>query len=453
MKKIIVASAALILFLTNTKYARAQFTISPGSQFSMTGSLQLTLSNTDLVNNGSFSAGTGAVSFTGNAPSNILGSQAIQFYELKVNKGAGVALMLQTPVAVSQQISFNSGMLDLNGYDVDLGSTGVLNGEQESSRILGGNGGEVIFNGTLNAPTGVNPGNLGILISSPQNLGNTVIRRGHQSQTNGSGVGSSILRYYDITPTNNGSLNAILRFRYFDAELNGQDENALILWERTAAQTWTGLGFDSRNTSTDYVEKTGIASFERFTLSAPGDPLPVIFNLFNTRCEGNRVLLVWQTAQEENSHYFSVERSSDAAAWTVLGKIPAAGNASGEKDYSFADDAPLQNAYYRIGEHDLDGRVQYTSTLTCNCNPVDAFQVWPNPAHSTLYINISADAGTAAVIKLSDSKGARIRQQTSDLFPGNNLITMNLQGIPAAVYFVSVRYKNGQLYVRKIIKE
>ena len=453
MKKIFLASATLILFLMGTKNARAQFTISPGSQFSMTGSLQLTLSNTDLVNNGSFSAGTGTISFTGNAASNILGSQAIQFYELKINKGAGVALMLQTPVAVSRQISFSTGVLDLNGHDVDLGSTGILNGEQETSRIQGSNGGEVIFNATLNAPAGVNPGNLGILISSPQNLGNTVIRRGHQSQTNGGGAGSSILRYYDIAPANNSSLNATLRFQYFDAELNGQDENALILWERTAAQTWTGLGFDSRNTSTDYVEKTGIASFERFTLSAPGDPLPVIFHLFNARCDGNRVLLVWQTAQEENSHYFSVERSTDAAAWTVLGKIPAAGNASGEKDYSFADDAPVQNSYYRIGEHDLDGRVQYTSALTSNCNPGDAFRVWPNPVHNTLYINIPADAGTAAIIKLCDSKGARIRQQTGDLLPGDNLITMNLQGIAAGVYFVSIRYKNKQLYVREIIKE
>ncbi|MDP4213490.1 MAG: T9SS type A sorting domain-containing protein [Bacteroidota bacterium] len=453
MKKIFVASAALILFLTAAKHARAQFTISPGSQFSMTGNLQLTLSNTDLVNNGTFSAGTGAVSFSGSAPSNILGSQAIQFYELKINKSAGVAVMLQTPVAVSRQISFSTGVLDLNGHDVDLGSTGMLNGEQETSRILGSNGGEVIFNGTLNAPSGVNPGNLGILISSPQNLGNTVIRRGHQSQTNGSGAGSSVLRYYDIAPANNSGLNATLRFQYFDAELNGQDENALILWERTAAQTWTGLGFDSRNTSTDYVEKTGIASLERFTLSAPGDPLPVIFTLFNARCEGNRVLLVWQTAQEENSHYFSVERSADAAEWTVLGKIPAAGNASGEKNYSFADDAPLQNGYYRIAEHDLDGRVQFTSALTSNCNPADAFRVWPNPARSTLYINISADAGTAAIIKLSDSRGARIRQQTSDLFPGNNLISMNLQGIAAGIYFVSIQYKNKQVYVRKIIKE
>src|SRR6185312_3803956 len=190
MKKIFIASAALLLCLFSGENTRAQFSISNGAQFSMSGNLQLTLS-----------AGTGTISFTGNASSDIRGSESIQFYELEVNKTAGNSVILQRAVGVGRQIIFTAGFLDLNGYDADLGSTGLLSGEQESSRIVGGNGGEVIFNGELDAPVAANPGNLGILISSTQNLGNTIIKRGHQPQAASGATGSSILRYYDILPT------------------------------------------------------------------------------------------------------------------------------------------------------------------------------------------------------------------------------------------------------------
>ncbi|HEY4153932.1 MAG TPA: T9SS type A sorting domain-containing protein [Puia sp.] len=453
MKKVLIATAAFVLMLFSTKNARAQFTIAGGAQFSMSGNLQLTLSNTDLVNNGTLSAGTGTISFTGNAPSGILGSQPTQFYELKISKDAGNSVTLQRPIGVGRQITFISGFLDLNGYDADLGNTGLLNGEQESSRVTGANGGELIFNGPLNAPAAVNPGNLGILISSSQNLGNTTIKRGHQSQTSSGGTGSSILRYYDIVPANNSGPNATLRFQYFEGELNGLDENALILWEKTAAQPWTALGFDSRNINPHYVEKTGVSSFDRFTLSAPGDPLPVIFNFFRARCNGNQVELTWQTAQEENSHYFTAERTADGNTWIPLGNIPAAGNSPNEHDYSFTDQAPIQKGQYRIAEYDMDGRVQYTKIAAPGCSILDTFRVWPNPVRGTLYINITADTVSAAIIKLFDSKGATIKRQTGILFPGNNLLTLDLRAVAQGVYFLSIIRNNGQVQVRELIKE
>ena len=75
------------------------------------------------------------------------------------------------------------GCLNLNGFNADLGTTGRLDAENENSRITGTNGGEVFFSTELNAPAGANPGNLGAIITSTQNLGNVLIKRGHRSQT------------------------------------------------------------------------------------------------------------------------------------------------------------------------------------------------------------------------------------------------------------------------------
>ena len=49
----------------------AQLVITPGAQFSITGKGQVTLQNTDLVNNGSFLPGNSAISFSGNTTSSI----------------------------------------------------------------------------------------------------------------------------------------------------------------------------------------------------------------------------------------------------------------------------------------------------------------------------------------------------------------------------------------------
>ena len=158
--------------------------------------------------------------------------------------------------------------------NIDLGATGAVNGESETSRLIGFAGGYIQIINTLNAPSSANPGNLGAIITSPQNLGSTTIRRGEQSQANGGGAGSSILRYYDISPATNSGLNATLRFSYFNAELNGLDENTLVLWRSPDNISWSNQGFTTRNTITNYVEKTGIDAFSRWTLSATSNPLP-----------------------------------------------------------------------------------------------------------------------------------------------------------------------------------
>jgi hypothetical protein len=448
MKRLLEVKIIFIVFLLNTNNVLAQLTITNGAQLSITGNLPLTLFNTDLVNDGVLLPGAGTISFTGSAASFVKGSQASAFYNLQMNKSGGGSLALLNSISIGHQIDFVAGLLDLNGFDADLGTTGSLNGEQESSHITGPNGGMVIVHTTLNAPAAVNPGNLGVVISSAQNLGNTVIRRGHQQQ----GIGS-LLRYYDIVPSNNTALDATLRLYYLDAELNGLDENALMIWVKPGAQPWKDIGEDSRDIVANFVEQTGIAAFDSFTLTTASAPLPILFSGFEAQCQGNSVVLNWSTAQEENSHYFSVERSSDAGPWAVLGTVPAAGNSSVETAYSFVDDSPTGNDYYRIGEYDLDGKAQFTKVLRTDCSSPEAFRIWPNPVSDRLYINMSAAAGEEATIKLFDGKGALVKLQQASLQRGNNLLSIDVKGLAAGLYYAAVIVNNQPVQLKKVIKK
>ena len=445
----------MLVLLLSTVAVTGQLTITPGATWYMSGNAQLTLQNIDLVNNGIFTAGNSIVSFTGDANSSIKGAQPIQFYELQINKTGGNSVVIQRMISVSQRITFTDGFLNLNAFDLDLGTTAYLNGETETSRIIGLNGGQVLFNAVLNAPAAVNPGSMGAIFTSAQNLGNVIIKRGHQSQTNGSGTGSSVLRYYDITPANNAALNATLRFQYFDAELNALDENTLIFLKSPNNINWTNEGFTTRNTGTNFVELTGINSFSRSTLSSLNNALPVRLIVFNAKCETNNIVLHWKTAQEQNSSYFNIEKSTDGIRWMVISKLTAAGNSSVERSYLFTDNNPVQNSYYRIAQYDLDGRAEYTSVLKTSCNiSSDVFAVWPNPFKEMLTINISTNNESQLTIKVFDNRGALVKKQTAMVFTGNNLLQVDMKWLTSGIYHLSIEGSNGQIKkTAQVIKE
>ncbi len=452
MKQIFIA-----VFLFASCQLKAQLQITSGTVLNMDGAAQLTLSNIDLVNDGTFTKGTSIVSFIGGTNSYISGSGTVQFYEMEINKSGGTSVLLSKAISITDRITFTAGYLDLNNYNADLGTTGTLINEAAAKRIIGSAGGLVEFSTTLSNVSSVNPANLGAIFTSSANLGTVTIKRGHKSQDDGSSNGSSILRYYDIVPTTNTGLNATLRFNYFDGELNSLTESDLVLWHKTSA-VWTNEGYTTRDATDNYVEKTGINIFpDRLTLSSSNNVLPVLFTFFNLKCEGNKILITWKTAQELNSSHFDVERSTDGVLWTVMGTLPAAGNSSTEKIYLFTDNYPVftdnypvQNSFYRIAQYDINGDLKYTGILRSSCNTVDVFNVWPNPVTDMININITADDESQATISVFDSKGVLVKKQTETLLNGNNLLNVYLKELTLGSYQLSVEWNDGQL--KKAVK-
>ena len=432
----------LLLFINTVS---AQLTITQGAKFSVFSNTKLTLHNADLIVDGDLLlATTSPVSFTGDASSFIGGIGAVRFFNMEINKTGNQSVSLQKSINIGSGVFFLAGFLNLNTFDLNLETTAHLDGEREASRVTGPNGGAVVFSTNLNSPAGSNPANLGIFITSAQDLGNVTIKRGHQSQAV-NGAGATILRYYDVIPTNNTDVNATLRFTYMDGELNGLDENSLLFLQSPDNTTWINTGFTSRDAVVNFVEKTGIGSFGRITLSNANNPLPVLFTAFNAKCEGNKIQLTWKTAQEQNSSHYDVERSVDGIGWTVIGNLPAAGNSVIERRYFFTDSNPLINGLYRIAEYDLNGKVQYTGVARSSCELPDVLRLWPNPVRDIALINIVAGNRSQVMIKLSDSKGALVKMQQTTIVQGSNQVSVDMKSLPNGVYHLSASWNNGKM--------
>ncbi len=374
MKKYIYVFAACIFSLS----AAAQLSIQSGATLYLGGNAQIVLQDINLVNDGTITvAANGRFTFTGSANSQVSGTQQPAFNELEIAKTGTNKLILQRAINVNGKIVFTSGLIDLNNNNINLGNTAFLENENENSSVTGVNGGQLVFSTTLNAPASANPANLGAIISSSQNLGTVTISRGHKSQTNGYGNGNSVLRYYDINPTNNTGLNATLRFQYLDAELNGLTENSLLFWKSTNTTTWTQQGFTSRDVTANYVELTAINGFSRWTLSSPGNPLPVTGLALSGRWRNNASYLSWTTLAEYNNNYFDVERKyTDENNFIPVGRKNSAyadGNSQTHTAYNWIDVTAVANRgaiQYRLKQFDRNGQFNYSNII--NIKPAAA---------------------------------------------------------------------------------
>ena len=176
-----------------------------GTKIITSGSAYLVLNNMNVVNNGLLqqSAADGFVMMTGTSNVILSGVGINNLNTLLLAKGGTAIVNLQSNVNVSSKVNFSGGLLNLNNSVLNLGNTGIFTNESETSRAYTTGSGYIEASGNLNAPSSVNLGNLGAVITSSANLGNTIVRRGHAIQNGVSGSNNSIRRYYDIIPTNN----------------------------------------------------------------------------------------------------------------------------------------------------------------------------------------------------------------------------------------------------------
>ena len=273
MKAVQIYSILLLQFLLIVSIGELQgqelkVTTSMGMHLVVQDSLKLIFYNASFINHGDFSPGRSAVTFTSDTKgrySYVGGSGVTSFYQLNIDRNAN-NFQLNQSIVVENSLNMLAGNLELNGYTVDLGSSGKIYGERSGSLITGNLGGEVIVTTDLHAPNGVNPGNIGIEITSGANYGKTTIIRGHKQQP--SIATGSIHRYFEIRPASNSNIPMQARFLYHESELTGANESMLTLFlKENELDTWSNAGKDKTDLSAHWLMKTNLHPYGRFTLA------------------------------------------------------------------------------------------------------------------------------------------------------------------------------------------
>lgn len=429
MKKLI----NILILISFVFISNAQLYIGNSTYIVMTNG-QITISNMNFKNDGTFTSGTGTVNFTGTVDQNIQGASLTTFNNIKINNASD--LIADVDFDVKGNLEFTNGELDLKNSIVSLGTTGVIVNETETNRIKVGdptnNTGTITIDRTINNATYnyTTLANIGIELITNKNLGNITISRGHQIQ-NGMG-NQSIKRYYiipgigEITITNN------IKMKYFDVELNGLIETNLIYFQEVSDMStwWTPclttitLNEAEFNDSTydDWIYDHLVSFDDKFTLASKNDPLPIELLTFTANCINNQIILEWTTASEINNDYFILEHSIDGLSFKPIDNINGAGNSSVFTKYSFIHDNPnASNNYYKLTQVDFDGNFETFDVITTNCNTEQDFIIYPNPSNRSSFITICCDT-------IENLRVTNVLGQDIPFIKNGNEIQINIPG-------------------------
>lgn len=146
-------------------------------------------------------------------------------------------------------------------------------------------------------------------------------------------------------------------------------------------------------------------------------PFPVVLLSFDAFPEESFVLLQWVTESEQNSDYFTIEKTRDGELFLPVAKVPAAGYSDEILPYETIDHNPFEGqSFYRLKVVDVDGVFMYTHLKEVNFsnNVMWNFNLYPNP-NSGNVINLDLNAlsvGDELQIEIIDMKGSALYKRT-----------------------------------------
>ena len=172
------------------------------------------------------------------------------------------------------------------------------------------------------------------------------------------------------------------------------------------------------------------------TFSVALTTLPLKLLGFEVKNSGEDNLLSWQTASEENTHFFNIERSMDGLNFQSIGRIKTVGNLKTTQSYYFTDKKPIAFAYYRLKINDLDGSFTFSKIVVLEKWKQKNIKIYAN-TEGEVVIETEENIQFTTVTNLY---GQMVKTSAKQRF--------SIQELPSAIYLISVKTDNSFLSKR-----
>jgi hypothetical protein len=163
------------------------------------------------------------------------------------------------------------------------------------------------------------------------------------------------------------------------------------------------------------------------------------------------VAISWNTANDNHSTVFEVERSLNGTSFEKVGEVSSA-EAIAASQYTFSDrlhEAERKNdLYYRIRQIDAAHRVTYSKVLilrSYGSKSVEAVSVTPDPNINDIQVGVQLKEKCFVVMRVTDSKGSELIKQTAFGVNGEN--NYNIEGtseLQPGMYQLEVIINSGE---------
>ena len=218
-----------------------------------------------------------------------------------------------------------------------------------------------------------------------------------------------------------------------------------------AAGTNVNTGAAGSNAAGPHSVTAGAAAFTQFApyiLVSQPHPLPVEWLRESAECNHKEITIKWTTASEQNSNFFTVERSLDGINFSAITTVWAAGNSSSIKNYSAVDTDPYSGtSYYRVRETDFNGSSMTTNLMTVTGCSNDDVIIYGSQGYLSVIINALDDE--QYTIELYDVLGQKLLNEIKSVSSGNNYLKLPVSNIASAIYIARV-YNSRNAVTKKV---
>ena len=173
--------------------------------------------------------------------------------------------------------------------------------------------------------------------------------------------------------------------------------------------------------------------------------LPINLVSFTVKTQGSVNKLTWISAQEINSKYYLLERSSDGVHFVSIHQEPSR-NLLSPQTYSFVDDKyAIGNNFYRLKMVDNDGSFTYSQIIkTYNGAKTDySLRIIPNPVSKEFSLATSFPENGPVLIRISDLNGKMVKQLKENATRGYQSFEIyQLENLSPGTYIIEVKQKD-----------
>lgn len=177
---------------------------------------------------------------------------------------------------------------------------------------------------------------------------------------------------------------------------------------------------------------------------APSFPLPLnMLNLSAVPVSNSEVLLSWQGNNNDQTAFYQIERSADAANWNMIGRSDAK-----DVEYRFTDRSAKAGVnYYRLKEVARDASYRYSEIKSVHLAADATLSSYPNPCTMTLNVNLPQNDLMSTISVYSMDGRLLLSEQTS-----TDHLKLDVNALTNGTYFLRVFNAEKQL-TTKFVKQ
>ena len=143
---------------------------------------------------------------------------------------------------------------------------------------------------------------------------------------------------------------------------------------------------------------------------------------------GNTVLLNWKVQDNQQARFFEIQKSNNGVNFTSIGQVSRQELSTEVPAYSFQLVAEKAQMYYRVKLFNADNTVSYSPVYRNSKQSAGnnhQVLVYPNPAKSSLYIQVESRENTTVKLKLYNTAGLQVASKVTVVQKGINTVILD----------------------------